>query len=140
MAEKVEEKFLDVLQNIEFALVGVDREHEKLTDYGADYALENLIKQYTSELLGRTPPPLPNFPPHEQQAYDSVRAICEWRLGRADAKDASQRRADLGEPIALPVALEDMIACLKRIRSSIQLWTKKLGRRGYYEFVKGYVK
>lgn len=136
MAERVEEKFLDVLQNIEFALVGVFREHDKLTDYGADYAIETLIKQYTAELLGRTPPPLPKFPPHEQQAYDNVRAMCEWRLGRADAEDGSGQEVNPGEPIALA----DLIACLKRIRSSIQFWTKKLGRRGYYEFVKGFVK
>ena len=136
MAEKIEEKFPDVLQNIEFALVGVFREHDKLTDYGADYAVENLIKQYTAELLGRTPPPLPNFPPHEQEAYDNVKAMCEWRLGRAEAEDDSARKVKLGKPIAL----EDLIACLKRIRSSIKFWTKKLGRRGYYECVKGYIK
>src|ERR1051326_3767286 len=127
MAEKVEEEFLDVLQNIEFALVGVFSEHEKLTDYGADYALETLVKQYTAELLGRTPPPVPKFQPHEQEAYDSVKAMCDWRLGRGKLEDEFGQEVDLGDKIAL----EDMIACLKRIRSSIQLWTKKLGRRGY---------
>ncbi len=33
-----------------------------------------------------------------------------------------------------------MIACLKRIRSSIQLWNKEGGRRGYLNFVSQFVR
>jgi hypothetical protein len=135
MAEKIEEKFQDVIQNIEFGLIGAYREHEKLTDYGADYVVETLVKQYTAELLARTPPPLPKFPLHEKDAYDRVKAMCDLRLGRGQLEDKSGQPLELGGDLGL----EDMIACLKRIRTSIQFWTKRRGRRGYYDYVKNYV-
>ncbi len=53
MAEKFEEQYRDVLQNIEFALVPVYREHPKMTDYGALYVVEPLIDTYNAEMQRR---------------------------------------------------------------------------------------
>lgn len=38
-----------------------------------------------------------------------------------------------------PVALDEIIACLKRVRKSINLWTREGGRRRYLTFVSQFV-
>ena len=63
--------------------------------------------------------------------------MCEWRLGRVKPTGLQARLLGMG---VKPISLEDMVACLKRIRRSIERWNKEGGRRGYYEFVKEYVK
>src|SRR5687767_4457157 len=55
MGEKFEERYEDVLQNIEFSIVRVHRERPDLLDYDVDAALEALISRYGAEARGRTP-------------------------------------------------------------------------------------
>jgi hypothetical protein len=38
-----------------------------------------------------------------------------------------------------PKTVEEMIACLKFIRRSIERWNKRGGQRGYLDFVSQYV-
>jgi hypothetical protein len=38
-----------------------------------------------------------------------------------------------------PLALDEIIVCLKRIRKSIRKWTKEGGQRGYMNFVDEYI-
>ncbi|MGH9935650.1 MAG: hypothetical protein ACREAM_05340 [Blastocatellia bacterium] len=135
MAEFVEE-YMDVLQNIEFALVQVYSNNPSLTDTGTMYAVETLIKVYTGELRGREVA-APQFKPEEQEAYDAAKAMCEWRLGRTSMEDEKGEKVEIGEE---HLTLEEIIACLKRILKSIETWYKRGGRRGYYEFVRQFVK
>ncbi len=136
MVEKFEDQYLDVLQNIEFALVSVYREQPKMTDWAALYTVESLIKTYTAELRKQSPPRF-NLQPHEQEAYDRVKAICNWRLGREEMRDKEGKPVELGIE---PRSLDEIIACLKRIHTSINRWQKKLGKRGYFEFVSQFIK
>ena len=132
---KLREEFEDVLQNLEFALVQVYRAHEEMSDWEAETAVASLIRTYTAEERGRKPPNL-RLKPLEQEAYDTVQAMCEFRLGRSDMANAS------GKTMAIPVepiAVSDLVLCLKRIRKSIQLWRKEGGRRGYFEFVEHFL-
>jgi hypothetical protein len=136
MADFSVEEYLDVLQNIEFALVSVYQDNPGLNDTGTMYAVETLIKVYSGELQGREVA-LPQFKPEERAAYDAAKAMCDWRLGRSSMQD------DKGKEVKLdvePLTLEEIIACLKRIRKSIETWYKRGGRRGYYEFVRQYLK
>jgi hypothetical protein len=128
---KVEEEFQDVLQNLEFALVQVYRAHDEMTDWEAETAVASLIRTYNTEARGRKAPEL-RLKPLEQEAYDGVQAMCEFRLGRSDM--ASDSGKTLNIPIE-PIAVSDLLLCLKRIRKSIQLWRREGGRRGYFEVV-----
>jgi hypothetical protein len=135
MAEFSEEEYLDVLQNIEFAIVAVYRDHPNLVDTGTLYAVETLIKVYSGELREREVA-LPQFKPEEQAVYDAARGMCEWRLGRSSMKD------DKGKDVKAvqPLTVEEIIRCLKRIQKSIETWYKRGGRRGYYAFVNQFIK
>jgi hypothetical protein len=130
MEENFEEKYQGVLQNMEFALAQVYRTDPKMTDYAALYAVESLIKLYNAEQQGRTIA-TPQFQPHEQEAFDSLKAICEWRLGR----QALVSQEDVEIEIDQANTPEEIVACLKRIKKSIEFWQKRGGRRSYFEFV-----
>jgi hypothetical protein len=69
-----------------------------------------------------------------RRIFEAVRRMCEWRLGRAPALDNSP--ADL-DPT---VTAAELVLCLKRIRKSIDFWTKEGGRQGYLNFVSKYVR
>lgn len=135
MAESFEDQYLGVLQNIEFGLVTAYQDHPNLVDTGTMYALDILIKSYSEELRGRTAA-APQFNPDEQAAYDGVRQVCEWRLGRAPMTDVKGRKLDAD---IKAISVEEIISCLKRIRKSVDRWYRENGRRGYYEFIKQYV-
>src|SRR5438128_2317195 len=123
MAEEFQERYLDVLQNIEFAIVEVHRAHPELLDYDVDAALEALVSRYGAEARGRTPREH-SLPGLRGEVYDAVLSICEWRIGRATLT---------GEPATEDEknTAEELAACLKRIRNSVQRWTKERGRQGY---------
>jgi hypothetical protein len=131
-AMRVEEQYLDVLQNIEFAIVRTYREHPEMTDYEVMHVLEALLDRYKAETLGR--------PLHEQMLsqleavlYGAVHEMCEWRLGRGE-------RAEQDGPAPEPISVEAMILCLKKILSSVTKSNKTDGRRGYLTFIVQYVR
>jgi hypothetical protein len=133
--EKFEDKYLDVLQNIEFGIVRIYEQHPELTDWDASEAIQALIHHYTAEARGR-PEPDVRLTDLGLEVYDLVATMCEWRLGRAELS------TEEGEPLDQhiePKSLDEIIACLKRIRKSIRRWHKDGGRRGYLDFVSHYV-
>ncbi len=133
-----DEKYLDVLQNIEFALMSIYRAHSEMTDWDALDAVQAMIRSFTAETR-KQPTPAFRLRPIAQEAYDAVKGVCEWRLGRAPAELTGEQ----GQPIDMPMTaktFDEIIACLKRIRRSIQMWQKEGGRRGYFNFVSQFVK
>lgn len=128
----VEEEYLDVLQNIEFAIVSVYREKPDLLDYDVDKVLNLLWTEYRNEKRDRTAP-APQLGVNAQLVYARVKSMCEWRLGRQNLEAKKD-----GQPVEMgikPLTLDEIMACLKRIRKSIELWTKQGGRQGYLYFI-----
>ena len=126
-----EERYLDVLQNLEFGIIQVARRHPKMSDWEALAAVEALMQVYRAEATGREAR-LPELDPLAEETYGIVESMCEWRLGRGQFVDNE------GEPMELPVepiTAEEMYKCLKRIRDSIRKWTKRAGRQGYLRYI-----
>jgi hypothetical protein len=135
MSETFEDQYLDVLQNIEFSLAQVYRDHADMLDHDARNAIEALARAYQAEARGRTIT-LPRLNPLAQEAYDLVKAMYEIRLGRSTSFDDNQ------QPVALegtPLTLDEIVACLKRIRKSIDTWNRQGGQRGYFNFINGFL-
>lgn len=63
--------------------------------------------------------------------------MCEWRLGRESLMPEEGAPLD-GEPAS--VSLEVILACLKRIRKSVQRWNKEGGRQGYLTFIGRFIR
>jgi hypothetical protein len=128
----VEEKYLDVLQNIEAAIVSVYREKPDLLDYDVDKVLNLLWTEYRNEQQDKTTP-APQLGANAQLVYARVKSMCEWRLGRQKLEAEKD-----GQPVEMdlkPLARDEIMACLKRIRKSVELWTKNGGRQGYLYFI-----
>ncbi len=130
-----EEQYEDVLQNIEFAIIRVYRGHPKLLDWDALNAVEALLRVYRAEAKGRQATPA-SLTPLAQKVYASVKPMCEWRLGRETVVDEADKPVEL---VPDPITLDETIACLKRIRKSINRWNRRGGRQGYLTFVGQYI-
>ena len=133
--EDFEDQYLDVLQNIEFAIVNVYRHQPDLVDFDVETAINGLFADYRAQQIDREPR-AHEFNPRAQQVYEAVQAVCEWRLGRESA-------AAEDVPLAIklsPLSLDEIIACLKRIRKSVQTWTKRGGRQGYLLYVEQFIR
>ena len=126
------DKFLDVLQNIEFPIQVVYKQHPELTDYDAVSSVESVIEFYTAEQRNRDPRNF-NLSVKALKIYDGVKEACNFRLGRKPLKDNALN--DELEPISVP----EILKCLNTVKNSINKWTKRNGRQGYLNFVKNYM-
>jgi hypothetical protein len=129
MPNEFEEKYMGVLQNIEFGIVKIFRQNSELMDWDVLQTLDALIKKYKAEAASR-PEPVLALNEQRQNLFDSVKAMCDLNLGRAKLLDRK------GFPVTLTVVnVDEIIQCLKRIHRSVEFWNKKNGRQGYLNFI-----
>jgi hypothetical protein len=129
-------KHEDMLQNLEAAIIAVDRDRHAMgvSDWNVENTLDALISHYVDEIREREPRPR-RLDKVEQEIYDRVRSVAEWRLGR---REQPQVRGMNPPSSANPLALSEMIECLRALRRSVAHWHKHEGRRGYLEYVGSY--
>jgi len=132
----VEKDHLDVLQNIEFAIVSVHQRQPALVDFDVDAALNALMAYYQARAVGREARPV-RLNERAQQVYEMMETMCDWRMG-----DETLVSADMKSrvPRPEPVTTDVIVACLKRIRKSVEKWNKQGGRQGYLTFVERFVR
>lgn len=133
---KVEEKYLDVLQNIESGIVSVYRQDTELLDYEVLDAIQALTRYYRAEEEHLNPPRL-RLSERGQRVFDSVKTMCEWRLGREKLVNQNKEQLDVG---IRPITVSEIIVCLKYIHKSVQRWNKQGGRQGYLRFVTQFIR
>jgi hypothetical protein len=136
MMSGVEDQYQDVLQNIEFGIVASYREQPEMSDYDVMRVLEVLIDGYKGEKIGR-PPRDVRLSDVERPLLDSVRRMCEWRLGRERSPVGPAGSENLAPE---PTTLDVIVLCLKRVLKSVKFWNKDGGRQGYLNFVIQYVR
>jgi hypothetical protein len=130
----VEEEHLDVLQNLEFAIVEVYKKTPDLIDAEVLTAIESLIRTYGAEAQGKSIGSRP-IRGLSQSVAEMVQLFCEVRLGRSTLADPAMGFTDQSIGKLPTISLEVLVACLKRIQSSIRFWTKKNGRQGYLDYI-----
>lgn len=130
----IEEKYEDVLENIEFGIIQIYKENPDLIDAEVATAIEALVRIYGAEAQGKS---ISNRPIRgvSKKVMESVQQMCEWRLGRATIDNPKDKFAKAPPT----VEVDTIVACLKRIQSSIKLWTQKGGRQGYLNFVSQFI-
>jgi hypothetical protein len=106
-----------------------------LVDFDVEQALSGLIREYKASQRGKTFDPS-ELAPLARDVYDSTREMCEWRLGQENP--FAEEDVPFENP--KPLSLDEMVACLKRIRKSVRRWSKRGGRQGYLQFIEQYVK
>ena len=133
---RVEDQYLDVLQNIESGIVATYREHAEMSDYEVMRMLEALIDRYAAEKIGRPPRDF-GLSEVERLLLDAVRRRCEWRLGRGGVPGGLAPSVGMAPE---PKTVDEIILCLKRVLKSAKRWHKDGGRQGYLRFVIQYVR
>ena len=136
MMARAEDQYPDVLQNLEFGIVASYREHPEMSDYDVTRVLEVLLDRYKGEKIGR-PGREVNLSDVERHLLDSVRGMCEWRLGRERPPGTPAGAEELAPE---PITLDVLILCLKRLLKSVKFWNKDGGRQGYLNFIIQYVR
>lgn len=122
---------LDILQNLEFSIVSVWRAHPEMSDYTALRAYEAAFQTYRAEMRGHTPKPA-GLSGLDAEAFEAVKAICEFRLGREPSPIPG------GESVP-PISLELLLDCLRELVRSVERHTKIDGRQGYLTFIDGFL-
>ena len=131
-----EEHYETILRNIESGIVYLYDENPEMTDWEVLAAIEGLIRRYRAETKGRQSPPLP-LDPLTAQVYDAIELICGFHRGTRPLLDEG------GKPLDFSIetlTLDEIVACLKRVRKSINLWTEQGGRRGYLTFISQFLR
>jgi hypothetical protein len=123
---EISEDKLGVLQNLEFSVATVWRTHREMSDYTALRAYEAAFQTYRAELRGHVPKPS-GLTGLDLTTFESVKAVCEFRLGRGTQGD--------GPETAPPVSLELLIDCLRELARSTERHTKAGGKQGYLTFI-----
>jgi len=131
----IEDQYLEVLQNIEAAIVATYRRYPHMTDYEVMRALEVVIDGYKAETLGRVPRET-SLSEMKTDLHAAVRDVCQWRLGRAGPDETDEQKMLAPEPIKV----DEIILCLKKILNSVKKWNKSGGRTGYLDFIVQYVR
>jgi hypothetical protein len=134
---RVEEDYQDVLQNIEFSIVSEFRRDRSILDMNVLDAVNALTRWYEAEDQQRDPPKA-RLTERSQRIFDAVRATCEWRLGRQPIPWETSEDEE-STKLLHPLVAAEIVLCLKRLRKSIERWSKQDGRQGYLHFVRQYV-
>jgi hypothetical protein len=142
---EIEEKHVDVLHNIETSIVVIYRNEKTLTDWDVLRAVESLIDEYQAEKSGREPRKTV-LKPLAEATRDLVHSTCEMTLGRLltiveteeKVLGIFKRKRYEGVPIE-PKTVDELLLCLRRIRDSIQFWTKESGRQGYLQYIDQFI-
>jgi len=128
---RFEERYEDVLQNLEAGVMRVYRQHPEMTDYDVMDAFAALRRHYIREARQQEPATF-NLTERAQQIFDAVQLMSELRLGRAQMTTDDDAPIKMGE---LALSVNEIIDCLKRLERSVQRWNKSGGRQGYLKYV-----
>jgi hypothetical protein len=122
---------LDILQNLEFAVIEVWRSHREMTDHVVARAYEAAFERYRAEARGHQPMAC-ELTGLDRATFDAIVAMCEFRLGRTTLTDGP------AEPTP-PIPVASVVDCLRELRKSVERHTKRGGRQGYLTFVEGFL-
>ena len=122
---------LDVLQNIEAAILSTYKDVGNFVDYSVMRTLEATIDYYVAKKIKRNPRDF-NLSETEQLMSERIIAMCDWRLGETTLEsDDGEELGTIGEP----KTVQEIIDCLKRILKSVNFWNKRAGRQGYLDYI-----
>ena len=122
---------IDVLQNLEFAVVNIWRKHRDMSDYVAARAYEAAFEHYRAEARGHQPKACA-LTGLDREVFDAVIEMCEFRLGRSNDPNS-----EVDEMPSLPVP--ELVDCLRQLRKSVERH-RSGGRQGYLTFVAQFVR
>lgn len=130
-----EEEYVETLYNIESNIVKLYQEKPDLIDSHIETAISYLIRVYNAEVEGRHAP-RNTVRGKASDVIEHIQALCELLLGRLDAEDLEGSKISFD---LKPTTAAEITACLKKLKSSLKVWTKQGGRQGYLNYVTQFI-
>ncbi|MBO0721066.1 MAG: hypothetical protein J2P41_09600 [Blastocatellia bacterium] len=136
---------LDLWREIMFALVDAYRTYPTFTDSSALYVIETAIKFYNDELTTwRGEIDLPDFKPHEGDAFRLLNSACEWWLHlEIEFEREHTQKEKLDDPSWKTKFIEarrsSIIIGLTFIKSEIEKKKKWSNRRAYFGHLRNHL-
>jgi hypothetical protein len=127
---RVEEEFMDVLQNIEAEVLRVWRKNPSLADYAVTRAYEEAVGYYAAVSQAQAPKPT-RLTGLDLQLFQAIQGAADRRLAGFTLDDGTKIE---------PIRASDLVDCLKRLRKSVERWTRTGGRQGYLSLIAQFVK
>ena len=123
MSQPVHEQFEPQLKAIETVVMDFYKAHPDLTDAVVDGVYEELSRRYRAEATSF------DFKPGRldglrEDLHAALLPVTESLCGRPAAPSG-----------LAAISAEDLRQCLNRLRKSVALWTKEMGRQGYLKFL-----
>lgn len=126
MTTEFEDKYLDVLQNIEWGLLQLVPDRPELCDHDMLRIIEQAVSYYKILERGHQVTSQGALDGIHKRIFENILSLCDWRVGRTVPPN---------EMLACsPITLKELVLCLKRIEKSIKFWTRIGGRKGYITF------
>jgi hypothetical protein len=129
-AMSVEEEFVDVLQNIEAEVLRIWRKHPSMADYAVTRVYEEAVAYYSAVAQAQAPKPT-RLTGLDLQLFQAVQGAADRRLAGLTLDDGTRIE---------PIAPSNLVDCFKRLRKSVDRWTRTGGRQGYLSLIAQFVK
>lgn len=133
----LEDKYPDILQNIEFGIVQAYQEDPSIRDLDAIKALGALIRYFMQKNMGKKPE-VPELPEQANDIFFVVVDILEQRK-KAIPKEETPKKPRFSRALREPTQTEIYLACLRKVEKSAKRWNKRDGNRGYLDFISDFV-
>lgn len=134
----LEEKYPDILQNIEFGIVKVYQDDDTLRDLDVIKALDALTSHYQRRAMGRDTEET-GLSEKPALIFSVVRKILENRRTASEESADRPPRRRFSRAFREPTQDEIFLACLRKIEKSAKRWNKERGEQGYLDFVSDYI-
>jgi hypothetical protein len=101
-----------------------------MTDYVVTRAYEEAVAYYSAVSQAQAPKPT-RLTGLDLQLFQAVQGAADRRLTGFTLDDGTRIE---------PVSASDLVECFKRLRKSVERWTRTGGRQGYLSFTAQFVK
>ena len=128
---KIEEKYEDVLQNIEFSVVSFDRKFIPLKDEHCLKAYNFLKKKYIGEMRGWKLENAVIEDPIVEELVSAIIPYSDLRLGKVEVQEPSV--------VFKSIDYNAIIKCFERLSKSVNKWKTGKNSRRYIEFVSNFI-
>jgi|APSaa5957512622_1039677.scaffolds.fasta_scaffold65119_2 hypothetical protein len=128
---RIEEKFENVMLNIEMQVVSISDEAPNLHDASVDRVYNALLSKYKALLREREPREI-SLKAAEEKLYSLIAGACDFFTGDSEEYGEGHFLIELNAP---KVSYENMVAILKHLRKSLRTWTKRGGSKGYIYYI-----
>ena len=132
---RVEEEFENVMLNIEMQIISVSNQDSKLTDWQVDKVFSAFLSKYKALSNGREVKEV-TFNSPEKDLYLLIEGACDFFTGDSEEWGDGHFIIELD---AEKVSYENMVAIFKRLRKSLNTWTKRGGSQGYIYYISQFI-